>query len=48
LKYGVLTGITRIIKEGVFFGMKYKIEEVKEWYNGYFLEKVKCIILGLL
>ena len=69
LKYGILTGITRIIKEGIFsglnnlkvdtilnkkyseyfglleseviemldyFGMKYKIEEVKEWYNGYF------------
>nr|WP_314079777.1 AAA family ATPase [uncultured Leptotrichia sp.] len=68
LKYGALTGITRIIKEGIFsglnnlkvdtildkkyseyfgllegeviemldyFGMKYKIEEVKEWYNGY-------------
>ena len=68
LKYGILTGITRIIKEGIFsglnnlkvdtilnkkyseyfgllesevvemldyFGMKYKIEEVKEWYNGY-------------
>ena len=68
LKYGVLTGITRIIKEGIFsglnnlkvdtilnkkyseyfglledeviemldyFDMKYKIEEVKEWYNGY-------------
>ena len=68
LKYGVLTGITRIIKEGIFsglnnlkvdtilnkkyseyfgllesevvemldyFGMKYKIEEVREWYNGY-------------
>ena len=68
LKYGVLIGITRIIKEGIFsglnnlkvdtilnkkyseyfgllesevvemldyFGMKYKIEEVKEWYNGY-------------
>ena len=68
LKYGVLTGITRIIKEGIFsglnnlkvdtilnkkyseyfglleseviemldyFGMRYKIEEVKEWYNGY-------------
>ena len=68
LKYGVLTGITRIIKEGIFsglnnlkvdtilnkkyseyfglleseviemldyFGMKYKIEEVKEWSNGY-------------
>ena len=67
LKYGILTGITRIIKEGIFsglnnlkvdtilnkkyseyfglleseviemldyFGMKYKIEEVKEWYNG--------------
>ena len=68
LKYGILTGITRIIKEGIFsglnnlkvdtilnkkyseyfgllesevvemldyFGIKYKIEEVKEWYNGY-------------
>ena len=68
LKYGVLTGITRIIKEGIFsglnnlkvdtildtryseyfgllenevikildyFGMNYKIEEVREWYNGY-------------
>ena len=68
LKYGILTGITRIIKEGIFsglnnlkvdtilnkkyseyfgllesevlemldyFGMKYKIEEVKEWYDGY-------------
>ena len=68
LKYGILTGITRIIKEGIFsglnnlkvdtilnkkyseyfgllesevvemldyFGTKYKIEEVKEWYNGY-------------
>ena len=68
LKYGVLTGITRIIKEGIFsglnnlkvdtilnkkyseyfglleseviemldyFGIKYKIEEVKEWYDGY-------------
>ena len=68
LKYGILTGITRIIKEGIFsglnnlyvntilsrdyseyfglleseviemldyFGMKYKIEEVREWYNGY-------------
>ena len=68
LKYGILTGITRIIKEGIFSGlnnlkvdtilnkkfseyfgllesevikmldyfeMKYKIEEVKEWYNGY-------------
>jgi len=68
LKYGIFTGITRIIKEGIFsglnnlkvdtilnkkyseyfgllesevlemldyFGMKYKIEEVKEWYDGY-------------
>ena len=68
LKYGILTGITQIIKEGIFSGlnnlkvdtilnkkfseyfgllesevikmldyfeMKYKIEEVKEWYNGY-------------
>ena len=68
LKYGILTGITRIIKEGIFSGlnnlkvdtvlnkkfseyfgllesevikmldyfeMKYKIEEVKEWYHGY-------------
>ncbi len=68
LKYGILTGIIRIIKEGIFSGlnnlkvdtilnkkfseyfgllesevikmldyfeMKYKIEEVKEWYNGY-------------
>ena len=68
LKYGILTGITRIIKEGIFsglnnlkidtilnkkyseyfglleseviemldyFDMRYKIEEVKEWYNGY-------------
>ena len=68
LKYGILTGITRIIKEGIFsglnnlyvntilsrdyseyfgllesevveildyFNMKYKIEEVREWYNGY-------------
>ena len=68
LKYGILTGITRIIKEGIFLGlnnlyvntilsrdyseyfgllesevvemldyfdMKYKIEEVREWYNGY-------------
>jgi len=68
LKYGILTGITRIIKEGIFsglnnlyvntvlskdyseyfglleneviemldyFGMKYKIEEVRSWYNGY-------------
>ena len=68
MKYGILTGITRIIKEGIFsglnnlyvntilsrdyseyfgllesevvemldyFDMKYKIEEVREWYNGY-------------
>ena len=68
LKYGVLTGITRVIKEGMFsglnnlyvntilskdyseyfglleseviemleyFDMKYKIEEVREWYDGY-------------
>ena len=68
LKYGILTGITRIIKEGIFsglnnlyvntilsrdyseyfgllesevvemldyFDMKYKSEEVREWYNGY-------------
>ena len=68
LKYGILTGITKIIKEGIFsglnnlkvdtildtryseyfgllenevikildyFGMNYKIEEVREWYNGY-------------
>ena len=68
LKYGILTGITRIIKEGIFSGlnnlkvdtilskkyseyfgllekevvkmldyfeMEYKMEEVKEWYNGY-------------
>ena len=68
LRCGILTGITRIIKEGIFSGlnnlkvdtilnkkfseyfgllesevikmldyfeMKYKIEEVKEWYNGY-------------
>ena len=68
VKYGILTGITRIIKEGIFsglnnlyvntvlsknyaeyfglleseviemldyFNMKYKIEEVKSWYNGY-------------
>jgi len=68
LKYGILTGITRIIKEGIFsglnnlyvntvlskdyseyfglleneviemldyFGIKYKIEEVRSWYNGY-------------
>jgi len=74
LKYGVLTGITRVIKEGMFsglnnlyvntilskdyseyfglleneviemleyFDMKYKIEEVREWYNGYiFLENM--------
>ena len=74
LKYGVLTGITRVIKEGMFsglnnlyvntilskdyseyfglleseviemldyFGMKYKIEEVKEWYNGYIFGESK-------
>ena len=68
LKYGILTGITRIIKEGIFSGlnnlyvntilsknyseyfglleneviemldyfqMKYKTNEVKDWYNGY-------------
>ena len=68
LKYGILTGIKKIIKEGIFsglnnlkvdtildtryseyfgllenevikildyFGMNYKIEEVREWYNGY-------------
>ena len=68
VKYGILTGITRIIKEGIFsglnnlyvntvlsknyaeyfgllesevigmldyFNMKYKIEEVRSWYNGY-------------
>ncbi len=68
LKYGILTGITRIIKEGIFsglnnlyvntilsknyseyfglleseviemldyFNMKYRIEEVREWYDGY-------------
>ena len=68
LKYGILTGITRIIKEGIFsglnnlyvntvlsknyaeyfglleseviemldnFNMKYKIEKVRSWYNGY-------------
>ena len=68
MKYGILTGITKIIKEGIFsglnnlkvdtildtryseyfgllenevikildyFGMNYKIEEVREWYNGY-------------
>ena len=74
LKYGVLTGITRIIKEGIFsglnnlyvntilskdyseyfglleneviemleyFDMKYKIEEVREWYNGYIFGESK-------
>ena len=74
LKYGVLTGIARIIKEGMFsglnnlkvdtilnkkyseyfgfleseviemleyFDMKYKIEEVKEWYNGYIFGESK-------
>ena len=74
LKYGVLTGITRIIKEGIFsglnnlyvntilskdyseyfglleseviemleyFNMKYKIEEVREWYNGYIFGESK-------
>ena len=74
LKYGVLTGITRIIKEGMFsglnnlyvntilskdyseyfglleseviemleyFDMKYKIEEVREWYNGYIFGESK-------
>ena len=68
LQMGVLTGILKVVKEGIFsglnnlkvdtilnkkyseyfglleseviemldyFGMKYKIEEVKEWYNGY-------------
>ena len=68
VKYGILTGITRIIKEGIFsglnnlyvntvlsknyaeyfglleseviemldyFNMKYKIEEIRSWYNGY-------------
>ncbi len=68
LKYGILTGITRIIKEGIFSGLnnlyvntvlskdyskyfglleneviemldyfeiKYKMEEVRNWYNGY-------------
>ena len=81
LKYGVLTGITRIIKEGIFsglnnlyvntilskdyseyfglleseviemleyFDMKYKIEEVREWYNGYIFGESKVYILGLL
>ena len=74
LKYGVLTGITRIIKEGIFsglnnlyvntilskdyseyfglleneviemleyFDMRYKIEEVREWYNGYIFGESK-------
>ena len=74
LKYGVLTGITRIIKEGIFsglnnlyvntilskdyseyfglleneviemleyFDMKYKNEEVREWYNGYIFGESK-------
>ena len=74
LKYGVLTGIARIIKEGIFsglnnlyvntilskdyseyfglleseviemleyFDMKYKIEEVREWYNGYIFGESK-------
>ncbi|AMD94293.1 AAA family ATPase [Leptotrichia sp. oral taxon 847] len=74
LKYGVLTGITRIIKEGIFsglnnlyvntilsknyseyfgllecevvemleyFDMKYKIEEVREWYDGYIFGESK-------
>ena len=74
LKYGILTGITRIIKEGIFsglnnlyvntilskdyseyfglleseviemleyFDMKYKIEEVREWYNGYIFGESK-------
>ena len=74
LKYGVLTGITRIIKEGIFsglnnlyvntilskdyseyfglleseviemleyFDMKYKMEEVREWYNGYIFGESK-------
>ena len=68
LKYGILTGITRIIKEGIFSGLnnlyvntvlsqdyaeyfgllenevtemldyfeiKYKMKEVRNWYNGY-------------
>ena len=68
LKYGILTGITRIIKEGIFSGLnnlkvdtildkryaeyfgileneviemldyfeiKYKMKEVRTWYNGY-------------
>ena len=74
LKYGILTGITRIIKEGIFsglnnlyvntvlskdyseyfglleseviemleyFDMEYKIEEVREWYNGYIFGESK-------
>ena len=74
LKYGILTGITRIIKEGIFsglnnlyvntilsknyseyfglleseviemleyFDMKYKIEEVREWYDGYIFGESK-------
>ena len=74
LKCGVLTGITRVIKEGMFsglnnlyvntilskdyseyfglleneviemleyFDMKYKIEEVREWYNGYIFGESK-------
>ena len=74
LKYGILTGITRVIKEGMFsglnnlyvntilskdyseyfglleneviemlehFDMKYKIEEVREWYNGYIFGESK-------
>jgi len=74
LKYGVLKGITRVIKEGMFsdlnnlyvntilskdyseyfglleseviemleyFDMKYKIEEVREWYNGYIFGESK-------
>ena len=74
LKYGILTGITRIIKEGIFsglnnlyvntilskdyseyfgllesevvemleyFDMKCKIEEVREWYNGYIFGESK-------
>ena len=74
LKYSILTGITRIIKEGIFsglnnlyvntvlskdyseyfglleseviemleyFDMEYKIEEVREWYNGYIFGESK-------
>jgi len=74
LEYGILTGITRIVKEGIFsglnnldvytilnneyseyfglleteviqmleyFDMKYKIEEVREWYNGYLFGNTK-------